>query len=126
MDNKAALSIADSANNYAFDMHAYLDFPNSPTAYVDLVTPVTDWAIAHGNLLFLSELGVKNGAINGGSALKNLFDYLDANSNIWVGWTTWNLPPYNLYDDSPAGGYTTDGPEMAWYTPCLIPDMVST
>jgi endoglucanase len=122
LDSEAALTITDSANNYAFDMHAYQDFPSSPTSYVDLVTPVTNWATANGKQLFLSELGVVNGAVTGALALGNLLQYLNANNNVWIGWTTWNLPPYNV---SQPGNYTADGPEMAWYTPFLTSGIVS-
>jgi len=122
LDSKAALVIRDSANNYAFDMHAYQDFPTSSASYVDLLTPVTDWATANARRLFLSELGVQNGAINGKSALSELLKYLNDNANVWVGWTTWNLPPYNI---SQVDNYTADGPEMAWYTPYLTPNIVN-
>ena len=121
LDSVAALTVTDSADNYAFDMHAYQDFPDSPTSFVDLLTPVTDWATANGKRLFLSELGVANGAPNGELALGSLLEYLNNNSNVWIGWTTWNLPPYNI---SEAGNYTADGPEMAWYTPHLTPNIV--
>jgi endoglucanase len=121
LDSKAALVITDSANNYAFDMHAYQDDPSSPTSYVTLVTGVTNWAKANGERLFLSEFGSVNGAGNGAAALGNLLTYLNDNSDVWVGWTTWNLPPYNItmVDD-----YTADGPEMAWYTPYLTPNII--
>jgi endoglucanase len=121
LDSVAALAIVDSADNYAFDMHAYQDFPTSSTSYVDLLTPVTDWATRNGKQLFLSELGVANGAPNGESALGTLLGYLNDNTAVWIGWTTWNLPPYNI---SQAGNYLVDGPEMAWYAPYLSPNMI--
>src|SRR6516165_8261014 len=55
LDSEAALTITDSVDNYAFDMHAYQDFPDSATSYVELLTPVTDWATRNGKRLFLSE-----------------------------------------------------------------------
>jgi endoglucanase len=121
MDSVAALALTDSANNYAFDMHAYQDDPSSPTSYVELITPVTNWAKANGQQLFLSELGIVNGAANGAVALGNLMTYLNDNSDAWTGWATWNLTPYNL---TPADDYTTDGPEMSWYTPYLTPNII--
>jgi endoglucanase len=120
LDSQAALTISDSANNYAFDMHAYQDAPSSPTSYADLVAPVTDWARKHGKRLFLSELGVKNGAPNGALALGELFKYLNDSNDVWIGWTTWNLEPYNI---TKADNYTTDGPQMSWYTPHLTPNV---
>jgi endoglucanase len=115
-DSVAALVITDSANNYAFDMHAYQDEPDSLDSYITLVTPVTNWAKANGKRLFLSEFGIANGAVNGPAALGNLLTYLNDNSDVWMGWTTWNLPPYNITME---GDYTADGPEMAWYRPYL-------
>ena len=97
MDRVAALAITDSAGS-----------PNSSTSYVDLLTPVTDWATTNQKRLFLSGLGVANGAPNGEVALGNLLEYLNDDSNVWIGWTTWNLPPYNI---SQLGKYTADGPE---------------
>lgn len=122
LDSEAALAISDAAGNCAFDMHAYQDDPSSPTSYVDLVTPVTNWAMANGRQLFLSELGVQNGAANGAAALGNLLSYLNDNSDVWVGWTAWNLSPYNLTQPD---SYTQDGPQMGWYTPYLTPGIVS-
>jgi endoglucanase len=122
LDSAAALAIADFADNFAFDMHAYQDLPESSTSYVELVTPVTEWARLNGKRLFLSELGVVNEAPKGELALGNLLEYLNDNSDIWIGWTTWNLPPYNISQD---GDYTADGPEMVWYTPHLTPNIVS-
>jgi len=122
LDSVAALAITDSASNYAFDMHAYQDAPSSATSYVELLTPVTQWAKDNGKQLFLSELGIANGAVNGELALGNLLDYLNNNNDVWVGWTTWNLAPYNI---TQFGNYTADGPEMTWYTAHLTPNIVS-
>jgi hypothetical protein len=99
-----------------------LGFPSSSTSYVDLLTPVTEWATRNGKQLFLSELGVANGAANGELALGNLLEYLNDNNNVWIGWTTWNLPPYNI---SQPANYTADGPEMAWYMPHLTANIVN-
>jgi endoglucanase len=73
LDRVATLAVTDSAGNCACDMHAYQGSPNSSTSYVDLLTPVTDWATTNGKRLFLSGLGVANGAPNGEVALGNLW-----------------------------------------------------
>lgn len=96
LDSVAALTISDTADNYAFDMHAYQDEPTSATSYIDLLTPVTNWATSNGRRLFLSELGVVNLAVFGVAALGNLLEYLNEHNDVWVGWTIWNLPPYNI------------------------------
>lgn len=119
LDSIAALAIADPLDNFAFDMHAYQDDPSSATSYADLIRPVTAWAKSHGRRLFLSELGVIDSSAHGGPALANLLEYLNDNSDVWLGWTPWNLPPYSL---TPEGRYTEDGPQMAWYSPYLTPN----
>jgi endoglucanase len=103
-------------------MHAYQDAPSSATSYVKLLIPVTQWAKDNGKHLFLSELGIANEASNGELALGNLLDYLNNNNDVWIGWTAWNLAPYNV---TAPGNYTADGPEMTWYTPFLTPNIVS-
>jgi hypothetical protein len=65
---------------------------------------------------------VVNGAPNGQLALGNLLEYLNNHSDVWIGWTTWNLPPYNICEAT--ANYTADGPEMGWYTPHLAPNIV--
>jgi hypothetical protein len=88
LDSVAALTITDLASNYAFDVHAYQDGPSSATSYVGLLTPVTEWAKDNGKQLFLSELGIAIGAVNGKPALSSLLDYANNNNDVWIGWTT--------------------------------------
>jgi endoglucanase len=118
LDSVAALAITDSANNYAFDMHAYQDNPTSASSYATLVTPVTNWARTNGKRLFLSELGSVKTAANGAVGIGGLLAYLNANNDVWLGWTTWNLSPYDLWTTN----YTTDGPALPWYLPYLTPN----
>lgn len=117
VDAVAALAITDSANNYAYDMHAYLDAPSSCSAYSSLVTEVTTWATTNHKRLFLSELGASTSASNGACAISSLLSYLNSHADVWLGWTPWDLSPYNL-----TSGHTADGPEMPWYTPSLTPN----
>jgi hypothetical protein len=109
--------MTDSANNYAFDMHAYQDLPASGDSYAMLVTPVTSWARTNHKRLFLSELGSDKAAANGAAGIGGLLTYLNANSDIWMGFTAWNLEPYSLW----SGSYTNDGPSLSWYLPFLTP-----
>lgn len=116
LDSVAALAITDSANNYAFDMHAYQDNPTSGTSYSNLVSAVTGWAKTNGKKLFLSEMGSTNTATNGQTGIGSLLTYLNNNNDVWLGWTPWNLPPYLITN----GSYTADGTAMAWYLPFLM------
>jgi hypothetical protein len=121
-DSEAALDVTDSAENYAFDMHAYCRAPDYADVYSDLVTPVSQWASEHGKKLFLSEMGVENDTEEAETLLEHLFDYLNDNAGVWVGWTAWNLKPYNL---TPEGDYTSDGTQMPWCVKPLAPNIVS-
>jgi endoglucanase len=132
VDSVAALGVVDSANNFAFDMHAYLDNPASGTDYSTLISNVTSWATTNNRKLFLSELGTSEGATNGSAAIGDLLSYMNTHSDVWLGWTAWNLPTYNLTRNTlDASGnpstqsYTADGPNMIWYTPSMTPGTVS-
>jgi endoglucanase len=122
-DSDAALSVTDSADNYAFDLHQYHD-AGSETAnpYIKKIAALTEWATRHGKRLFLSELGAATGAAGAKVALQAVLDHLDENGDVWIGWTPWNLPPH----DVTAQSYTADGNQSAWYAPYLIPGTVAT
>lgn len=109
----------DSANNYAYDMHAYQSAPSSCTSYRDLITNVTSWATTNHKKLFLSELGVDYRSANGACAISSLLSYMNAHADVWIGWTPWDLPPYLL-----TSGHTADDAEMAWYSPFLTPNFL--
>jgi endoglucanase len=115
LDSAAALAVVDSATNYAFDIHQYLDDPQNANDYIDLLAPVTIWARTNQRTLFLSEMGVPATAPNGQAAVAAVLQFLNTNADVWVGWSVWNLPPHSITGTS----YTVDGPAMAWYTPYL-------
>lgn len=124
LDSVAALDVVDSGNNYCFDMHAYDTTPSSSTSYVTMVTPVTNWARTNGKKLFLSELGCDEAAPNAAAAMTNLLTYLNANSDVWIGWTPWNLQPFNLTQNSPQS-YVVDDTMMNVFEPFLTPNTAS-
>lgn len=91
--------IGDPLNNFAFDMHQYLDADSSGTndpctlnSYTRLFSATT-WLIMHGFKGHLGEFGWSTdpSCTNEGSALMN---YLSANSHIWLGWTWWCAGPW--------------------------------
>lgn len=130
LDRDAAKAIKDS--NYAFDLHAYHDHfdPADPTktklnpnTYAQELTEVTTWAKTEGRRLFLSEFGVdKNYPADGPAALDSLLGYLNANQDVWLGWTPWDdadptpTHPYTLTLLDQTTWNRIDGPEMGWYT----------
>ncbi len=106
----AMLDIVDPANNFAFDVHQYLDsngsgtsptiFNNDPTIGVQRLTPFTNWLKANNRRGFLGELAVANSTIGddasqiGAQTLCNMLDYLGANNDVWLGWTWWAGGPW--------------------------------
>ena len=58
--------------------------------------------------------------------MSGLLAYLNAHSAVWVGWTVWNLTPYNLTLDTNMSLDPHDGSSMAWFTPYLTPNIVTT
>jgi endoglucanase len=120
LDSVAALAITDTANNYAFDMHAYQNYPTSSTSYSNLVSGVTYWARTNNKKLFLSEMGTVAGAANGSSGIGGLLSYLNSNEDVWLGWTPWDLTIYSLT----SGSHTADAPSMSWYQPYLVPNIL--
>jgi endoglucanase len=115
LDSQAALSVTDSASNLAFDMHSYTETgcTNRCDSWNGDIEVVTDWARAHGKRLFLSELGTQSGA----AVVSTLLSYVNANADVWAGWTVWNLSPYAISVTNRSTGVVSDTPKMAWYAP---------
>lgn len=119
-NSTAMLNIIDPGNNYAFDMHMYLDIDNSgshdtinnndPTTGVQRLTAATQWLQAHHLRAFLGEFAVANTSIGSGNytsqsdgqthpqigdeTLNNMLTYMKNNSNAWIGWTWWGGGPW--------------------------------
>jgi endoglucanase len=113
LDAVAALSVTDSADNLAFDMHSY----TGTDSWNGDITVVTNWAHANGKRLFLSELGTTSGA----TAVSTLLTYINSNADVWVGWTVWNLDPYSISVTDQSTGVVSDTPKMTWYAPYFRP-----
>jgi endoglucanase len=89
----------DPLNNFAFEMHQYLDFDGSGT-YNTCVTNsshrlevATSWLNTNKFKGLLAEFAWTTDltcALEGPA----LMDYLSANSNVWMGWTYWCGGPW--------------------------------
>jgi endoglucanase len=131
----AMLNIVDPANNFAFDVHQYLDnngsgvadepgegsdgsrengstqiANNDPNIGVSRLTDFTNWLRANNLRGFLGEFGLAWSRIApgdiGAATLTNMLDFLQNNADVWLGWTWW------------AGGLWWDGSVgNANYTP---------
>ncbi|WP_109145066.1 glycoside hydrolase family 5 protein [Bradyrhizobium sp. SUTN9-2] len=114
-------AIVDSANNYAFEVHQYLDDTSgqnswvvSETIGVERLEAITAWARDSGAKLFLGEFGVANNP-TALTALDNMLAYMSANDDVWQGGTYWAAgPSWNDYMFSVEPGLgILDQPQMA-------------
>ena len=90
------LGIEDPANNYAYEVHQYLDSDFSGTHETceradDAVTALerfTDWLRKNGKRGFLGEFG---GAANTDcmTGIARMVAFVNANPDVWTGWTYW-------------------------------------
>jgi endoglucanase len=112
------LSIADPLDNFAFDVHQYLDHdssgtsaqigtnqnPNNVNIGVERLTTFTQWLHTNNRRGFLGEFAVANSRIGSGTsggqpqigdeALENMLNYMAAHEDVWLGWTWWAAGPW--------------------------------
>jgi endoglucanase len=119
-NSAAMLNIVDPGNNYAFEMHMYLDSDNSgshdtinnndSTTGMQRLTAATQWLQANHLRGFLGEFAVPNVSIGSGTyvsasdgqthpqigdeTLNNMLTYIKNNTNTWMGWTWWGGGPW--------------------------------
>jgi endoglucanase len=94
--NAAAwVNFVDPGNNFAFEMHQYLDRYSTGTKDVchpglgaSALNAATLWARTNGYRIFLGEAGWATNAacMNEGSAMMS---YMTSNADVWAGWTYW-------------------------------------
>ena len=108
------LNITDPLNNFAYDVHQYLDDnssgnsdqigtngnPDNPNIGVERLTDFTNWLHANDRKAFLGEFAVANSRVGSGvtqigdEAIDNMLDYMEANEDVWLGWTWWAAGPW--------------------------------
>ena len=97
----AMLGITDPGNNYAFEVHQYMDGDSSGTSETCVSTTIgaerlatfTAWLKQHGKRGFLGEFaGGRNQTCL--TALDNMLSHIDANADVWLGWTYWAAGPW--------------------------------
>jgi len=126
------LGIKDPLNNYAFEVHQYLDHNGSgdttqvdPGAGSTRLKAVTDWARSHDVDLFLGEFGFAPDSASMAEG-KALNDFTHANSDVWIGQTYWAAGPgwgEYFFSVEPTGLGTTnvvDAPQMSVLDDYLI------
>lgn len=92
----AFAGFADPGDNFAFDLHQYFD-ENSSGASPSCITPVravarltdaTAWLRAQRARGFIGEFGTGPDA-DCLATLDAVLGFVDANSDVWMGWTVW-------------------------------------
>jgi endoglucanase len=115
------LDVKDPANHYAYDVHQYLDEDASGTHEAcvsktigsERLKSFTGWAKQNNRQAVLGEFG---GGRNDTcyAALDDMLNYMDQNSDVWLGWTYWAAGPWwgeYLFTLEPKDG--ADRPQMA-------------
>lgn len=93
--------LKDPGNNFAIEVHQYLDGDSSgksgsvvsETIGAERIKAFEDWARTHKFKAFLGEFG-------GGpdkhslKAMSNMLDAIEAGPDVWIGWTAWAAGPW--------------------------------
>ena len=121
------LTIDDPANNFAFEVHQYLDEDSSGRADVcvseqigvERMAAFTDWAKQHKKRAFLGEF---NAGANPRceAATQRLLNFVESNPDVFLGWAWWAGGPWwgsSLRILEPKAGQ--DAPQMRWLEPRL-------
>jgi endoglucanase len=90
------LGVSDPANNYAFELHQYLDGDYSGrsaacengSAALAAIERVGAWLTAHDKRGFLGEIGASNRP-ECVAALEKILNTVNADRRHWLGWTVW-------------------------------------
>ncbi len=121
------LTIVDPADNYAFEVHQYMDKDSSgggdecvsATIGAERMKVFTDWAKEHKKRGFLGEF---NGGDNPQceAATQNMLNHVESNPDVYIGWTWWAAGP--MWGSSkrviePKNGQ--DPQQMKWLEPRL-------
>ncbi len=97
---EAYKNFTDPVDNFAFDVHQYLDewstgsnddFFDNPGA--PRLENITNWAKDNGFKLFLGEIGVGDKEAYQKEVMK-IFDFMEDNSEAWLGWSLWGAGPW--------------------------------
>ena len=113
--------IVDPLDNFAFEVHQYLDDNSSGTSESCVNATIgssrlinfTSWLYAHNKRGFLGEFGTSDND-NCLAALDDMLEYIDDNSDVWLGWTYWAAGPWwgdYMFSIEPKNGQ--DRPQMA-------------
>jgi endoglucanase len=94
-------NIIDPADNFAFEVHQYLDSDSSGTKAdcvsaeigAERLVSFVDWARENGFRAFLGEFGAPSSDVCL-HAIDNLLKSVGENNDVWIGWTWWSAGPW--------------------------------
>ena len=114
--NAAAFeNFKDPGDNFAFEVHQYLDKDSSgthPQAVPGIgstcLVAFTTWAKAHHVKGFLGEFGWDGNPANPQANIEGdaMLSYMDQNKDVWIGYTFWSAGPWwgkYMYSVEPTG-----------------------
>ena len=123
-----AAGVKDPGNNYAFEVHQYLDGDGSGSSTniangdanigAERLQAVTQWAKQTGSKLFLGEIGVGPDTTST-TALDDTLAYVQQNAGVWQGVTYfaggpwWGNASYSIEPNGLGTAGVTDKPQMA-------------
>jgi endoglucanase len=123
-------TLVDPLNNTVVSVHTYFNVDGGggaddivdPNIIGQRLQPVVDWARARGLKVHLSEFGANAATAGAQAAVANALDYIDANTDVMIGWAWWTYgpPPWwggYRFTLCPKNNYTVDDPKMAWLEP---------
>ena len=126
-NGRELLNIKDPGNNYAYEVHQYLDSDSSGTHTSCVSTTIgpermqafTKWLKDNKQKGFLGEFaGADNATCR--EAIKGQLQHMEDNSDVWIGWTWWAAGAWwgdYMFTITPKNG--VDRPQMSWLTPFL-------
>lgn len=121
------LGYKDPIDHFAFEVHLYLDKDNSGTNK-EVVSPTvgssrarrfTEWCRENKVRGFLGEFAAPL-VSDGKPAIDDLTAFMEANRDVWIGWTWWAAGPWwgeYMFTIEPKGG--ADREQMTWLLPRL-------
>ena len=121
------LGVKDPKNHYIFEVHQYLDadcsgtHPEAVSATIgsEHLKAFTLWCRQHHQRGFLGEFAAANNP-TGLAAADDMLRYMEANRDVWVGYTWWSAGPWwgdYMFTLEPKDG--KDRPQMATLRPQL-------
>jgi endoglucanase len=98
---EAMAYLNDPGNNYAFEVHQYMDADSSggsdtcvsTTIGAERLAPFTSWLHAEGKRGFLGEVGAGDNPTCV-AAVSGALAHLEQNADVYLGWTAWAAGPW--------------------------------